>query len=146
MTWFIELVPAAEAEMVDAAVWYEERRAQLGGEFLAEVRRCFSSLLEEGDVGSWAPHVPRRVGARRIRVPDSRIKSSSWSGRRCGATSGDDESRRFRRPGPERRSPPEPRLEGASLIHSRCSQPTRDSGALSGATTTSAFGRRERFT
>jgi len=84
MTWLIELLPAAEAEMVDAAVWYEERRAQLGGAFLAEVRRCFSNLLEDS---TWVPghHTSRGALAPVGYVlPDSRITLSSWSGRRCG--------------------------------------------------------------
>lgn len=38
--------PEAEADMAEAFDWYDERRAGLGGEFLAEVNAVFEKVIE----------------------------------------------------------------------------------------------------
>jgi toxin ParE1/3/4 len=44
MKWQVELRPAAIADLDDAAVWYDERSAGLGREFVREVVAAISSL------------------------------------------------------------------------------------------------------
>ena len=52
--------PAAEAELEEAAEWYEERNAGLGGDFIAAVRSRIEMILEAP--GRW----PMRNGTRRV--------------------------------------------------------------------------------
>ncbi|MGH7566236.1 MAG: type II toxin-antitoxin system RelE/ParE family toxin [Gemmatimonadota bacterium] len=40
MTWRVVFRPAARFEFDEAALWYEERRAGLGAEFMAEIDRA----------------------------------------------------------------------------------------------------------
>ena len=52
--------PAAEEELEEAAEWYEERNAGLGGDFIAAVRSRIEMMLE-------APYRwPMRNGTRRV--------------------------------------------------------------------------------
>ena len=46
----VHLRPEAEADVADAARWYEEQRPGLGAEFLDEVLRTFSSISEHPDL------------------------------------------------------------------------------------------------
>lgn len=46
MTLEVRLRPEAEQDLVDAAVWYEERRQGLGREFLDEVLTMLSSIAK----------------------------------------------------------------------------------------------------
>ena len=45
----IRLRPEAEADVSDAARWYEAQRSGLGSEFLDEVLRTLSSISEHPD-------------------------------------------------------------------------------------------------
>ena len=64
----VEAHPDARAELIDAAAWYEEREPSLGADFFDRVLRVFRGL-ESADVeGSPVPHVPSRLGARRVHV------------------------------------------------------------------------------
>jgi hypothetical protein len=38
------LLPEADAEAIEAALWYEDRQAGLGDDFLAELERAFDSI------------------------------------------------------------------------------------------------------
>ncbi len=40
------LTPEAEAELTDAALWYEDRREGLGVEFIEEAERVFQTIEE----------------------------------------------------------------------------------------------------
>jgi hypothetical protein len=46
MTFEIWLRPEAEQDLSDAAVWYEERLAGLGHQFLDEALAAFTSIAE----------------------------------------------------------------------------------------------------
>ena len=52
--------PAAEAELEEAAEWYDEYREGLGREFIADVRGRLETILEAPE--RWAP----RNGTRRV--------------------------------------------------------------------------------
>ena len=40
------IAPEAEAELAEAAAWYEERRAGLGVQLVADIDRAFEAILE----------------------------------------------------------------------------------------------------
>jgi len=62
-----QIHPEAELELFEAAVWYEQQRAGLGEELLAEVTRCL-------DVVSEAPSTwPRWPGAPDLEPPVRRV-------------------------------------------------------------------------
>jgi plasmid stabilization system protein ParE len=44
--------PLAEAELVDAVRYYEQRREGLGSSFLAEVRRCIRLIAANPQIGT----------------------------------------------------------------------------------------------
>ncbi|MGH7935880.1 MAG: type II toxin-antitoxin system RelE/ParE family toxin [Chthoniobacterales bacterium] len=44
MSFVVKKLPLAEQDALDAALWYEERQAGLGGEFLDEVDRAVTAL------------------------------------------------------------------------------------------------------
>jgi len=46
MTFEVRLRPEAEQDLSDAAVWYEERLAGLGHQFLDEALAAFTSIAE----------------------------------------------------------------------------------------------------
>ena len=46
MSYTLIIRPEAEADMTEAFDWYEERKAGLGHEFLAEVRSVFRQVEE----------------------------------------------------------------------------------------------------
>ena len=46
MSFVVRKLPLAEQDTLDAAIWYEERRAGLGEEFLNEVDRAVRMLSE----------------------------------------------------------------------------------------------------
>ena len=44
MSWRVILRPKAEADLREAARWYESQRPRLGGQFLDEISRAISLL------------------------------------------------------------------------------------------------------
>ena len=91
----------ADAEMAEAARWYERQRLGLGAEFLAAVDAAVARIEENPGIGSPTPRVPdeaiRRVFVRRfpyhvvyIELPDrlqilavahDRRRPAYWVGR-----------------------------------------------------------------
>jgi plasmid stabilization system protein ParE len=63
--------PEAEAELRDAALYYEDRRSGLGKAFLAEVRRTINLLLANPGIGTALEGAIRRRALRRF--PDNLI-------------------------------------------------------------------------
>lgn len=59
----VQLHPAAEAELLEAALWYEERVSGLGEDLVAEVSHWLDALPET--VNSW----PRWPDAPRLEPP-----------------------------------------------------------------------------
>ncbi len=60
-----QLLPSAEAEAIEAAVWYDDQRAGLGDEFLTELDRTFERLCQSPQACSrleayQGPHDVRR--------------------------------------------------------------------------------------
>lgn len=43
----LTVLPEAELETTEAAIWYEDRRARLGDDFLAELRCAFDFIQRE---------------------------------------------------------------------------------------------------
>ncbi len=57
----LRVLPGAEAEVQAAALWYEEKRAGLGVEFVAVVDHGLESILENpGACPVWRPDRPYR--------------------------------------------------------------------------------------
>jgi plasmid stabilization system protein ParE len=46
MSFVVRKLPLAEQDALDAAIWYEERQPDLGGEFLNEVDRAGRALSD----------------------------------------------------------------------------------------------------
>ena len=69
MTVEVRCVDEAVAELDDAALWYEERRAGLGLAFLAAVDRAVESVERWPRVGTLVEDVPDDLEARRVPVP-----------------------------------------------------------------------------
>ncbi len=58
----LRVLPDAEAELVSAATWYEDRRPGLGVEFVAIVDQALQSVLEHPDACPlWLPDRPYRT-------------------------------------------------------------------------------------
>ena len=49
MSWRVIIRPNAEADLLDAQLWYDLRRAGLGDELLTEVKRTVRLLAEKPD-------------------------------------------------------------------------------------------------
>ena len=47
MPWLVMVRPRAEADLAEARAWYEQQRAGLGNEFLAEIARAIQTLGEQ---------------------------------------------------------------------------------------------------
>jgi plasmid stabilization system protein ParE len=65
------LLRSADAEAIEAAVWYDDRRAGLGDEFLTELDRTFQRLCEAPQACSQleaysGPHGVRRCSLKRF--------------------------------------------------------------------------------
>lgn len=56
----------ARSEFLEAANWYESRRAGLGGEFLAEIDRCVALLAEHPERLAMVHPGIQRIGAQRF--------------------------------------------------------------------------------
>jgi len=39
-----QVLPEAQGESIEAAIWYDDRQPSLGTEFLAEIRRAFDAI------------------------------------------------------------------------------------------------------
>ena len=46
MTWRVEFRPEVEADVTEAAAWYEARQAGLGADFVDEIIRVWDALAE----------------------------------------------------------------------------------------------------
>jgi toxin ParE1/3/4 len=46
MMWRVQFRPEVEQDVAEAAVWYEDRRAGLGAEFVEDVIRIWDALAE----------------------------------------------------------------------------------------------------
>ncbi len=68
MRRIVEVLPEAEAEVLLNSDWYETRAVSLGVQFLEDVQRALEELADEDTLTSWVPHVPRSLGARRLRL------------------------------------------------------------------------------
>ena len=79
MTRSVALRRAAQREFEEAALWYEERRLGLGGEFVAEIERAIGLVAESPERFPIMHHDVRCVRARRFpysiffRVESTRI-------------------------------------------------------------------------
>lgn len=62
----VRLRPEAEADVSDAARWYEAQRSRLGSEFLDEVLRTLSSISEHPDLYPRVSGDVRRAVIRRF--------------------------------------------------------------------------------
>ena len=60
----LRLEPEASEELRAAVKWYEERRAGLGTEFLAEVNSVLERIRQFPGIGAFAPSVPKGLGVR----------------------------------------------------------------------------------
>jgi hypothetical protein len=58
--------PEADIEVESAALWYEDRQIGLGQDFLNELDRAFTLILESPDVWPLWPGVPESLGIRRF--------------------------------------------------------------------------------
>jgi plasmid stabilization system protein ParE len=57
----LRVLPDAEAELVSAAIWYEDKRPGLGVEFVAIVDQALQSILEHPEACPvWRPDRPYR--------------------------------------------------------------------------------------
>lgn len=68
MTWRAVLHADAAAELEAAALWYDERRAGLGLQFLAAVDRAVEHARSWPRSGSAVPELPRDLEVRRVPV------------------------------------------------------------------------------
>jgi plasmid stabilization system protein ParE len=57
---------AAEEELRAAVAWYDEQRPGLGEEFLVEVGRVLTLILQHPAIGSPVPRVRAERGTRRV--------------------------------------------------------------------------------
>ena len=62
----IEFFPAAEQELLEAAEHYEDRLLGLGGDFILEVERLSSVLIELPHLGEKLDQIHRRIPLRRF--------------------------------------------------------------------------------
>ncbi len=68
MTWPASLHPDAAAELEAAAIWYDDRRAGLGLQFLAAVDRAVGRARSWPHSGAAVPELPRHLEVRRLQV------------------------------------------------------------------------------
>lgn len=68
MTWRAVLHADAAAELEAAALWYDERRAGLGLQFLAAVDRAVEHARSWPRSSSAVPELPRDLEVRRVSV------------------------------------------------------------------------------
>ena len=66
MTLTVAFRAAARREMVEAAAWYETRKAGLGAEFIEEVRRCVAGAAERPELYAVVHRDVRRAATRRF--------------------------------------------------------------------------------
>lgn len=62
----LEFHPAAERELAEAAIWYEQAIDGLGGQFSHEVERATKLLLERPAIGVDVGYGRRRLPVRRF--------------------------------------------------------------------------------
>jgi hypothetical protein len=58
--------PEADSEAESAALWYEDRQAGLGRDFLAELDRAFTLISESPGIWPLWPGLPESLGIRRF--------------------------------------------------------------------------------
>jgi hypothetical protein len=58
--------PEADTEVESAALWYEDRQIGLGQDFLSELDRAFTLIVESPGVWPLWPGVPESLGIRRF--------------------------------------------------------------------------------
>ena len=68
MTPRFRIEPEASAELGEAAVWYEKRRAGLGGEFLDAVDGTLEFISLFPGAGTSLPDLPPELAVRRVPV------------------------------------------------------------------------------
>jgi len=56
----------AEAELLEASLWYERERPGLGRLFLDEARHCVDAIRREPAIGSRVPGLPATARGRRV--------------------------------------------------------------------------------
>jgi toxin ParE1/3/4 len=67
----LEIHPEARAEYMLSIDWHvDERSRARADQFVAAVALAFESLRSGEAFSSWAPHVSRELGARRVLVED----------------------------------------------------------------------------
>ena len=66
MSLFVAFRRAAREEFIEAAAWYEFRRASLGVEFIAEIDRCLAFAAEQPLLFAIVQNGIRRVVAERF--------------------------------------------------------------------------------
>jgi plasmid stabilization system protein ParE len=57
---------AARLELDEAALWYEERRVDLGIEFIAEIDRCLEVIAEYPELAAVVDEDIRRIPVKRF--------------------------------------------------------------------------------
>jgi plasmid stabilization system protein ParE len=62
----LRLHPEAEVDVAEAAVWYEQCQKGLGSDFLAELERSFTMILEAPTTWSPWPGLEPNLGIRRF--------------------------------------------------------------------------------
>lgn len=68
MTRRFRTEPEASAELDEAALWYENQRAGLGGEFLEAIDLALSYVARWPQAGARVPDVPPDLPVRRVPV------------------------------------------------------------------------------
>ena len=57
---------AAQIELDEAAVWYEQKSPGLGKEFTAEIRQAFRLIRQRPGIGAPAAYVPAELHVQRL--------------------------------------------------------------------------------
>ena len=68
MTPHFRTEPEASAELAEAALWYEEQRSGLGGEFLEAIDAALEFIARFPQAGVPVPDVPKDLLVRRVPV------------------------------------------------------------------------------
>jgi toxin ParE1/3/4 len=68
MTARVRTEPEASAELAEAGLWYEQRRAGLGVEFLDAIDATLEFITHFPEAGSPVPHLPKDLPVRRVPV------------------------------------------------------------------------------
>lgn len=81
-----DLTPEAEADVEDAARWYEQRSAGLGAELVGRVREALDRITQNPDLYPEIHHGVRRAPVRRFRLEviavfHDRRDPSAWQSR-----------------------------------------------------------------